>query len=110
MLTGRYDEAFQYAHELHGNQKRKGTSIPYISHLMIVSALVIENEGTEDQAIGALLHDAAEDQGGTATLDAVRNRFGDVVAQIVFDCTDAWDDPKPDWRPRKEAILGWVAG
>ena len=105
MLTARYDEAFQYAHELHGNQKRKGTTIPYISHLMIVSALVIENGGTEDQAIGALLHDAAEDQGGTATLDVVRERFGDVVAEIVSDCTDAWDEPKPQWRPRKEAYL-----
>jgi (p)ppGpp synthase/HD superfamily hydrolase len=105
MLTSRYDEAFRYAHELHGTQKRKGTSIPYISHLMIVSALVIENGGTEDQAIGALLHDAAEDQGGTATLEAVRVRFGDVVAEIVSDCTDAWDDPKPLWKPRKEAYL-----
>ena len=105
MLTGRYDEAFRYAHELHGTQKRKGTSIPYISHLMIVSALVIENGGTEDQAIGALLHDAAEDHGGAATLEVVRNRFGDVVAEIVSDCTDSWDEPKPDWRPRKEAYL-----
>jgi (p)ppGpp synthase/HD superfamily hydrolase len=108
MLTGRYDDAFRYAHELHGTQKRKGTSIPYISHLMIVSALVIENGGTEDQAIGALLHDAAEDQGGKKTLDEVRKRFGDVVAEIVSDCTDAWDEgkpDKPDWRPRKEAYL-----
>jgi (p)ppGpp synthase/HD superfamily hydrolase len=105
VLTGRYDEAFQYAHELHGTQKRKGTSIPYISHLMIVSALVIENGGTEDQAIGALLHDSAEDQGGAPTLDEVRKRFGDVVAQIVSDCTDSWVEPKPDWRPRKEAYL-----
>src|SRR5438046_8170990 len=106
MLTHRYDEAFRYAHELHGTQKRKGTSIPYISHLMIVSALVIENGGTEDQAIGALLHDAAEDQGGRKTLDDVRKRFGNVVAEIVSDCTDAWDDGqphKPDWRQRKEA-------
>src|SRR5882762_1940081 len=105
MLTSRYDEAFRYAHELHGTQKRKGTSIPYISHLMIVSALVIENGGTEDQAIGALLHDAAEDQGGTPTLDEVRKRFGDVVAEIVSDCTDSWNECKPDWRPRKEAYL-----
>jgi (p)ppGpp synthase/HD superfamily hydrolase len=72
MLTDRYNEAFRYAHELHGAQMRKGTSIPYISHLMIVSALVIENGGNEDQAIGALLHDAAEDQGGRETLSEVR--------------------------------------
>jgi (p)ppGpp synthase/HD superfamily hydrolase len=105
MLTGRYDEAFRYAHELHGMQKRKGTSIPYISHLMIVSALVIENGGTEDQAIGALLHDAAEDQGGAETLEVVKNRFGDAVAEIVHDCTDSWDEIKSEWRPRKEAYL-----
>jgi (p)ppGpp synthase/HD superfamily hydrolase len=105
MLTDRYDEAFRYAHELHGAQMRKGTSIPYISHLMIVSALVIENGGNEDQAIGALLHDAAEDQGGRETLEAVRDRFGDGVAEIVSDCTDAWTEPKPKWRPRKEAYL-----
>jgi (p)ppGpp synthase/HD superfamily hydrolase len=72
---------------------------------MIVSALVIENGGTEDQAIGALLHDAAEDQGGMKTLDEVRKRFGDVIGEIVSDCTDAWDDPKPLWQPRKEAYL-----
>jgi (p)ppGpp synthase/HD superfamily hydrolase len=59
MLTSRYDEAFRYAHDLHRHQTRKGTNIPYISHLMIVSALVVEYWGNEDQAIGALLHDAA---------------------------------------------------
>jgi (p)ppGpp synthase/HD superfamily hydrolase len=105
MLTPRYDEAFRYAHELHRAQTRKGTSIPYISHLMIVSALVIENGRSEAQAIGGLLHDAAEDQGGTETLEEIRTRFGDPVAEIVSDCTDSWDEPKPDWRPRKEAYL-----
>ncbi len=64
MLTDRFDEAFHYAHRLHRSQTRKGTSIPYISHLMTVAALVVEHGGNEDQAIGALLHDAAEDQGG----------------------------------------------
>jgi (p)ppGpp synthase/HD superfamily hydrolase len=105
MLTSRYDEAFQYAHDLHRDQTRKGTPIPYISHLMIVSAIVVEHGGDEDQAIGALLHDAVEDQGGPETLDEIRRRFGDAVAEIVHDCTDAWVDPKPPWRPRKEAYL-----
>ncbi len=105
MLTGRFDDAFHYAHRLHRSQMRKGTPIPYISHLMTVAALVIEHGGNEDQAIAALLHDAAEDQGGAETLDDIRKRFGDAVAEIVADCTDAWTDPKPDWRPRKEAYL-----
>jgi hypothetical protein len=51
----------------------------------------------EDPAIGALLHDAADDQGGAETLRG----FGDAVAEIVSDCTDAWTEPKPDWRPRR---------
>jgi (p)ppGpp synthase/HD superfamily hydrolase len=105
MLTTRFDEALRYAHDLHRDQTRKGTPIPYISHLMTVSALVIEHGGNEDQAIGALLHDAAEDRGGAETLEEIRRRFGDAVALIVHDCTDAWTEPKPDWRPRKEAYL-----
>ena len=110
MLTSRYDEAFRYAHELHRDQTRKGTPIPYIAHLISVSAIVIENGGDEDQAIAALLHDAAEDQGGQKTLDEIRRRFGDVVAEIVHDCTDAWVEPKPTWRPRKETYLDSLPG
>ena len=105
MLTSRYDEAFLYAHKLHRSQARKGTRIPYISHLMTVSAIVIEHGGNEDQVIAALLHDAPEDQGGEATLEQIRKLFGAPVAAIVHDCTDSWTDPKPAWRPRKEAYL-----
>lgn len=105
MLTPRFDDAFLFAHSLHRTQVRKGTAIPYISYLMTVSALVIEHGGDEDQAIAALLHDGPEDQGGTATLAEIRGRFGERVAAIIADCTDAWVEPKPDWRPRKEAYL-----
>ena len=105
MLTNRFDDAFQYAHELHRDQRRKGTSVPYISHLMAVAGLVLEHGGNEDQAIAGLLHDAPEDQGGEATLTEIRKRFGATVARIVADCTDSWTDPKPEWRPRKEAHL-----
>jgi (p)ppGpp synthase/HD superfamily hydrolase len=105
MLTARFDKAFLYAHQLHQGQVRKGTAIPYISHLMTVSALVVEHGGDEDQAIAGLLHDAAEDQGGAERLAEIRAKFGDSVAEIVADCTDAWTEPKPPWRPRKEAYL-----
>ncbi len=82
MLTDRIDEAFRYAHSLHRDQTRKGTSIPYISHLMTVAALVVEHGGNEDQAIAGLLHDAVEDQGGAETLAKIRTRFGDAVAVL----------------------------
>lgn len=110
MLTSRFDEAFAYARQLHNSQRRKETAIPYISHLMCVSGLVLENGGDEDQAIAALLHDAAEDQGGAETLAVVKARFGEKVATIVADCTDAWAEPKPEWRPRKEAYLASLPG
>ena len=103
--TQRYVDAVGLARDLHAGQARKGSTIPYLSHLLGVSSLVIENGGDEDQAIAGLLHDAAEDQGGQATLDEIHKRFGQPVAQIVADCTDSWMEPKPAWRPRKEAHL-----
>jgi len=110
LLTERFDEAFRFAHRLHRDQTRKGTPIPYISHLMTVAALVVEHDGNEDQAIAGLLHDAAEDQGGAETLAKIRTTFGDTVAAIVSDCTDAWTEPKPPWRERKEAYLAALPG
>ncbi len=109
MLSDRFDRALVYAHELHREQTRKGTRIPYISHLLGVSSLVIEHGGDEDQAIAGLLHDAAEDQGGEQTLAEIRRRFGDGVAAIVSDCTDAWIEPKPPWRARKEDYIAKLA-
>ncbi len=110
MLPDRFDEAFRYAHSLHRDQTRKGTSIPYISHLMTVAALVVEHGGNEDQAIAGLLHDAVEDRGGAETLAKIRTDFGDAVAAIVSDCTDAWTEPKPPWQARKEAYLTALPG
>lgn len=79
MLTNRFDDAFRFAHALHREQRRKGTSTPYISHLMTVAALALEHGG-DDQAIAGMLHDAPEDKGGAVTLAENRRRFGDVVA------------------------------
>ncbi len=97
-----------YAHHVHQNQRRKGTGIPYIAHILGVTALAIEYGATEDEAIGALLHDAAEDGGGEATLAEIRARFGDTVADIVLGCSDSLvEDPedKLPWRERKENYL-----
>lgn len=100
-LSRRFDEAFAYAHETHAGQTRKGTGAPYLGHLMGVASIVIDDGGTEDEAIAALLHDAPEDCGGRERLDDIRARFGDPVAKIVEDCTDSWTTPKPPWTERK---------
>ena len=89
VLTDRFDRALLYATHVHGGQVRKGTSIPYVAHLLAVAATVLEYGGSEDMAVAALLHDAVEDQGGGARLSDIRNRFGDRVADIVRSCSDS---------------------
>ncbi|HPA51190.1 MAG TPA: HD domain-containing protein [Thermoanaerobaculia bacterium] len=108
ILSSRFDEALAFAVELHREQPRKGTGVPYVSHLLSVAALVLEHGGSEDQAIAALLHDAVEDQGGRPTAERIRERFGDLVADIVDGCTDTDVSPKPPWRLRKEAYVARV--
>jgi len=102
---GRFEEALMYASELHRRQVRKGTRIPYVSHLLAVASLVLEAGGNEEEAVAALLHDAVEDQGGRPTLLTIRERFGATVAMIVDGCTDADVIPKPEWRARKEQYV-----
>ena len=106
VLSTRFDAAVAYARTIHANQVRKGTRIPYLAHLLSVAALVIEHGAAdEDLVIGALLHDAAEDCGGRPRLEEISARFGDAVAAVVEGCTDTFDEPKPPWRPRKEAYI-----
>ena len=97
------------AAELHSGQVKKGGhNIPYISHLLGVTSLVIEAGGDEDMAIAALLHDAVEDQGGRPTLERIRSEYGERVAHIVEGCTDSEIEPKPPWLERKKAYVGHV--
>lgn len=110
MLTDRFDEALAYASRIHRDQRRKDTAIPYVSHLLAVASLTLEHGGDEDQAIAALLHDAAEDQGGAERLADIEARFGPGVAAIVADCTDSWAEPRPPWRERKAAYVAALAG
>jgi len=108
-LTTRFTRAVAYAARLHAQQKRKGTERPYIAHLLGVASIVLAHGGDEDTAIAALLHDAVEDQGGQPRLAEIRRKFGVRVARIVDGCTDAYTDPKPPWRPRKERYIAHLA-
>ena len=117
MLTKKIEAAFAYAAIAHAGQCRKGTQIPYLSHLMAVASLVMEAaadgdgeipEDFEDLVIAGLLHDVVEDCGGADRLKDVRARFGDRVGDIVEHCTDAMPAPgeqKPPWAERKQAYL-----
>lgn len=128
MLSNRYKDAMMFAAQLHDRQTRKGTEVAYLTHLMSVSALVMENGGDEEQGIAALLHDALEDQGeeyeseyfveprkGRAALKRdIELRYGSRVLAIVIGCTDDEDFAKPpagergsieNWRTRKLAYI-----
>lgn len=109
-LSENFDRALVYASQLHRDQIRKGSGVPYVAHLLSVSSRVLVAGGSEVQAIAGLLHDAAEDQGGQATLNEIEKSFGQPVARIVADCTDSWVEPKPEWRARKEAYLSALPG
>lgn len=108
-IAPRIRKAQALARDLHATQKRRGTQIPYIEHLMGVAKLVREAGGSEDQIIAALLHDSLEDGKGRLTRKDIADRFGRVVEKIVVGCTDSDpDDPggeKEAWLPRKRKYL-----
>lgn len=107
LLTGRFDAALHFATRHHARQLRKGTPVPYAAHVLAAASLVLEMEGDEDEAIGALLHDVVEDGGGSAALEEIRARFGGAVAEIVLANSDSVDEgeEKSDWWERKRSYV-----
>jgi len=112
-LSGRFLEALAFAHRVHGNDTRKGTTIPYVAHLLSVCGTVLADGGDEDEAIAALLHDTLEDHADTVSRDELQRRFGERVLVLIEVCTDTPADyrggPKPPWRQRKAAYLERLA-
>ena len=104
-LSPKFEEALIYATRVHGGQLRKKTRIPYIGHLLGVTAIAMEYGANETEAIGALLHDAVEDCGGPPRQREIEEIFGKDVGEIVAGCTDTDQTPKPPWRERKEKYI-----
>src|SRR4051794_5580892 len=112
-LSERFDEALAYASSHHREQLRKGSRVPYMSHLMSVSAIVLEHGGNEEQAIAALLHDAVEDAPtgqGLAVLEEIRERFGKPVAAMVKACSDSLNETDAGKAPWDERKREYIAG
>ena len=104
-LSRKFEQALTYATRVHGGQLRKKTRIPYIAHILGVTAIAMEYGATETEAVGALLHDAVEDAGGAKRLRDIERKFGKAVAKIVDGCTDTDQTPKPPWLARKQAYI-----
>ena len=121
ILTGKFEDALLLAARWHALQTRKGSGVPYLSHLLGVASIALEFGATETEAIAALLHDALEDgpeNTGRSPADLraeIVARFGEEVAVLVDAATDAVPDIdglKPDWATRKAAYLAhlpWAA-
>jgi (p)ppGpp synthase/HD superfamily hydrolase len=112
-LTSRFTSAIDYARQVHAIY-RKGTNVPYMAHLLGVASLVMGETGhlsfpvTEDMVIGALLHDAVEDEGGLPRLRDIEANFGKGVATIVEGCTDSFEqdaNKKQEWKQRKASYI-----
>jgi (p)ppGpp synthase/HD superfamily hydrolase len=107
LLTARFDSALHYATRHHARHLRKGTPVPYVAHLLAVASLVLEMQGDEDEAIGALLHDVVEDGGGSVALAEIEEAFGPALAAIVLANSDSVDaeDREHTWYERKRAYV-----
>jgi GTP pyrophosphokinase len=101
--------AMAVAAQIHAAQIRKGTTIPYLSHLLGACSIAMDYGATEDEAIAALLHDAIEDGEPVEAARATVRTFGGEVGRIVEGCTDSDAHPKPPMRERKEAYLARLA-
>ena len=113
VLTPQFTRAVEYARKVHSGY-RKGTEVPYMAHLLGVAALVLGETGhvpfrvTENMVIGALLHDAVEDEGGLPRLHDIEENFGKEVAKIVEGCSDSFDEDaskKQEWEVRKKTYI-----
>jgi (p)ppGpp synthase/HD superfamily hydrolase len=112
-LTGKFAAAIEYARHLH-IERRKGTDIPYMAHLLGVASLVMGESGheaipvTEDMVVAALLHDTVEDHGGTLREKDVEANFGANVARMVHGLSDSFaedSEEKESWEDRKKAYI-----
>jgi (p)ppGpp synthase/HD superfamily hydrolase len=112
-LTARFTTAVDYARTLH-IERRKGTGIPYMAHLLGVASLVMGEAGnvtfevTEEMVIAAVLHDAVEDHGGELRLRDIEHNFGADVARMVASLSDSFSEDAADkdsWPKRKQAYI-----
>ncbi len=111
-LGARFDAALAYAVDAHRLDVRKVSNVPYVGHLLGVCSLVLENGGDEVEASAALLHDVAEDHGGTETLAEVERRCGPEVRAIVENCSDSFEPEgaeKKPWLERKQRYIAHLA-
>jgi (p)ppGpp synthase/HD superfamily hydrolase len=104
----RLDLGLAFVAKAFRHRVRKGTEIPYLSHLLAVMVTVAEHGGDEDQMLAALLHDYLEDIEG-ADVRELEASFGPRVTGFVLALSDSVTHPKPAWDARKRAYIDQLA-
>lgn len=109
VYSRRLVDALEVAALMHAAQKRKGTEIPYLTHLLGACSIALDHGATEDEAIAALLHDAIEDVEPREAARAAVDNFGPEVRRIVEACSQIDTGPKAPWRERRERYIRHLA-
>jgi guanosine-3',5'-bis(diphosphate) 3'-pyrophosphohydrolase len=111
LMTAALERALRWASVCHRGQVRKGGDVPYVQHAVAV-AMILDRAGfDEDVVVAGLLHDVVEDT--EATLDQVRDQFGEAVAAIVAGCSETKTDrdgKKRPWIDRKREHITALEG
>ena len=105
-------KALIFATEHHQHQHRKGTKIPYMSHLLNVCKLLAERDCSDEILAAALLHDVVEDT--DVTIEEVEEKFGGYVAEIVKGATELEKlekkaiEKESSWQERKAHTIHFL--
>lgn len=96
--------AIDFANEKHKNQKRKGSDIPYIFHLIDTANIIAQVKNDEELITAAILHDAVEDAG--VSLKEIKELFGVRVAELVKGVSEP--DKTKSWQERKQHTIYYL--
>ena len=103
----KYKKALDFSFNFYKNKSRRGFKTPYFTYLSSVSNLIIENNGSTDEAIAGLLHDAYEFENNNNAVSQISKRFGVKVSNIVKQCSNFIEVniDKEKWIEEKKKFL-----
>ena len=100
------DRAIVFAVRAHAGTERRGKGFPYIVHPMEAVTIVATMTADQELLAAAALHDTVEDT--DVTVEQIRAEFGDRVASLVAEESDAFVEGVPaedSWHWRKQAAI-----
>ena len=101
-----FDRALIFALSAHEGQVRKREDVPYILHPCEAASIAATLTNDREILAAVVLHDTVEDT--EATIDEIREKIGDRVADLVAGETEEQYEEIPrneSWRRRKEESL-----